>query len=96
MLRQQNLREPAIFAAPGAPLAVHPTGHEVSLDTGRAPRRAMRGDDATLEERSERPARDSGTGIAHALVGEGPETRNETACGVYRSGGTPSRRARRG
>jgi hypothetical protein len=63
---------------------------------GRAQRRARNREDAKLEEHSKRPARDSGGEAAHRLAGEHPETQNETARRIYRTGGKAARRARKG
>jgi len=63
---------------------------------GRAQRRARIREDAKLEKRSKRPARDSGGAAAGRTVGERPETQNETARRIYRAGSKPARRVKEG
>jgi hypothetical protein len=63
---------------------------------GRAQRRARSQEEAKLEERSNRPARDSGGEAARRLTEERPETQNEAVRRIYRAGSKTAPRAKRG
>jgi hypothetical protein len=63
---------------------------------GRAEKRAKDREVAKREEGAQRSARGPVSDTFSSLAGERPETQNETARRIYRTGGTSKRRGKAG
>ena len=61
---------------------------------GRAEKRAKSREDAKRAQSSALPAREPGAGTLLGVAREHPETQEETARRIYRTGGKPERRAK--
>lgn len=59
---------------------------------GRAERRAKNREEAKQRQGARPSASDPGPGTLQGMAGERPETQNETARRLYRTGGKPERR----
>src|SRR5271157_27535 len=86
------VRKPIPSPNPGNTL----TGHGLRPSMGRAEKRAKDREDAKRGKRAQRSAREPGPDTFRRMAAERPETRNETARRVYRTGGKSQRRERKG
>jgi hypothetical protein len=63
---------------------------------GREERRAKNREEAKREQRAERSTREPGPDTFRSMAQERPETQNETARRIYRTGSKPNRRRKTG
>jgi len=72
------------------------TGCALRRGMGREQRRAKNREEAKRERDAQRAARKPSSGTFRSMAGERPETQDETARRIYRTGGKPKRRAKTG
>lgn len=72
------------------------TGRDLRQGMGREQRRAKKREEAKRERSSQRSLKKPSNTSFRSLERERPETQNETARRIYRTGGKPEREAKRG
>lgn len=83
-------QKPVLFPNPGDSL----TGRGLRQNMGRAERRAKNREDAQRVQSAQRSARKAGPDTFRSMAEERPETQNETARRIYRTGGEAKRQGR--